>query len=35
MSASFLDAPPELLVLTYTDPYYREALQQRFADGKT
>jgi hypothetical protein len=32
MSASFLVAPPELLVLTDTDPYYREALQQRFAE---
>jgi SAM-dependent methyltransferase len=31
MSALFLDGAPELLVLTDTDPYYREALQQRFA----
>ena len=30
MSALFLDGAPELLVLTDTDPYYREALQQRF-----
>ncbi len=32
MSALFLDAAPELLVLTDTDPYYREALEQRFVD---
>lgn len=31
MSALFLDGAPELLVLTDTDRYYREALQQRFA----
>lgn len=31
LSALFLDGAPELLVLTDTDPYYREALQQRFA----
>jgi len=31
MSALFLDGGPELVVLTDTDPYYREALQQRFA----
>jgi SAM-dependent methyltransferase len=30
MSALFLDEAPELLVLTDTDPYYREALQHRF-----
>jgi SAM-dependent methyltransferase len=32
MSTLFLDGGPELLVLTDTDPYYREALEQRFAD---
>jgi SAM-dependent methyltransferase len=31
MSALFLDGAPELLVLTDTDPYYRETLLQRFA----
>jgi SAM-dependent methyltransferase len=31
MSALFLDNAPELLVLTDTDPYYREALEQQFA----
>lgn len=30
MSALILDGAPELLVLTDTDPYYRDALQQRF-----
>ena len=34
MSALFLDGAPELLVLTDTDPYYREALEQRFADRR-
>ena len=32
MSALFLNGGPELLVLTDTDPYYREALDQRFTD---
>jgi SAM-dependent methyltransferase len=32
MSALLLDGVPELLVLTDTDPYYREALQEQFAD---
>jgi phospholipid N-methyltransferase len=30
VSALILDGAPELLVLTDTDPYYRDALQHRF-----